>query len=319
MSHHHHHHHPHADDHHHGHHHTHGHGHHHQPTSFDRAFQIAIGLNSVFVVIEFLYGYWSNSTALLADAGHNLSDVLSLMLAWAATFMSRRRPTGRFTYGWRASSIWVAWINAALLLVACGAIAWEAIDRLSHPEPVQSVTMMVVATIGIAVNAVSAWLFARGSAHDINLKGAYLHLLADAAVSLGVVLAGWAMWATDWLWLDPLTSLVIVVVIIVGTWSLLKESVALAMAAVPSHIDLLAVETFLRQLPGVNGVHDLHIWGLSTTQSALTVHLWMPQGHPGDPFVEQVAKELNLRFKVAHSTLQIEQTDLNHRCALLDD
>lgn len=308
--------------HHHHAHHSHDHGHHahsHAGQNFNTSFTVAVGLNTAFVVIEFFYGFWAQSTALMADAGHNLSDVLGLLLAWGAASWSKRSPQGRYTYGWRASSILVAWMNAVLLLVACGAIAWEAVMRLSAPVPVQSMTVMVVAAVGIAVNAVSAWMFMKGSAHDLNLRGAYLHLLADAAVSLGVVLAGVGMAYTGWNWLDPMTSLVIVVVIVAGTWGLLKESFALALAAVPSHIDLQAVTQFLSDTEGVAQITDLHIWAVSTTDTALTAHLLMPQGHPGDAFIASLTKKLHQRFNISHCTLQIVQTDGPQRCALLDD
>jgi cobalt-zinc-cadmium efflux system protein len=285
----------------------------------NRAFQVAVGLNTAFVVIEFFYGYWADSTALLADAGHNLSDVLSLVLSWGAASLTKLSPRGRYTYGYASSSIWVAWFNALLLLVACGAIAWEAIERLHAPVPVQTTTVMLVAGIGIVINAVSAWLFAQGSEHDLNLRSAYWHLLADAAVSLGVVVAGWMMAQTGWLWLDPVTSLIIVVVIVWGTWGLFKESMALALAAVPAHIQIDEVKQCLLSYPGVSQVHDLHVWGLSTTHTAMTAHLVMPEGHPGDAFVQTISLELNERFKIAHCTLQIEIEGIEHRCVLVDD
>lgn len=297
--------------------HSHHHGHHHEnPNKHGRAFAIAIALNTVFVVIEMSYGFIANSTALMADAGHNLSDVLGLLLAWGAAILSRKAPSVRFTYGLRSTSILAAMANAMLLLVACGAIALEAIERISAPPAVAGLTVTVVAGIGIVVNGLSAWLFVKGSKGDLNIRGAYLHMAADAVVSLGVVIAGLAMLLTGWYWLDPVISLVIVAVILIGTWGLLRESVQLALSAVPPHIDVPAVETYLRQCAGVTEVHDLHIWALSTTESALTVHLVMPAGYPGDGFIDEVAHTLEERFSLQHSTLQVEQGTTDHSCAL---
>jgi cobalt-zinc-cadmium efflux system protein len=303
-------------DHHAGHGHAGGHHHHGDPSKQGRAFIVAIALNSIFVAVEFGYGYAANSTALMADAGHNLSDVLGLFLAWAAVVVGRRAPNERFTYGLRSTSILAALGNAMLLLVACGAIGWEAMQRFSQPPAVASVTVMVVAAIGIVVNGISAWMFVKGSAGDLNIRGAYLHMAADAAVSLGVVLAGLVMLFTGWYWLDPLVSLLIVAVILIGTWGLLRESMHLALNAVPPHIDLPAVSGFLRKIPGVTDIHDLHIWGMSTTESALTVHLVMPAGYPGDAVIDGITQALNQRFSVHHSTLQIEQGTTQHACSL---
>jgi cobalt-zinc-cadmium efflux system protein len=294
-------------------------GHHHHPVDPTRhggAFVVAIALNSIFVAVEFGYGYAANSTALMADAGHNLSDVLGLVMAWAAVVVGQRTPNERFTYGLRSTSILAALANAMLLLVACGAIGWEAVQRFSQPPAVSSVTVMVVAAIGIVVNGISAWMFLKGSADDLNIRGAYLHMAADAAVSLGVVLAGLAMLVTGWYWLDPLVSLVIVAVILIGTWRLLRESLHLALNAVPPHIDLSAVAEYLRCLPDVTDIHDLHIWGMSTTESALTVHLVMPAGYPGDAVIDGITRALEQRFAVHHSTLQIEQGTTSHACSL---
>jgi cobalt-zinc-cadmium efflux system protein len=277
---------------------------------------IAIVLNSVFVVLEFSYGFIAQSTALMADAGHNLSDVLGLVLAWSAMMMARRQPSARFTYGLGSSSILAALANAMLLFVACGAIGWEAVQRFSQPPEVAGITVMVVAGLGLVVNGVSAWLFMRGSQDDLNIRGAYLHMAADAAVSLGVVIAGAVMWLTGWYWVDPALSLLIVVVILVGTWGLLRESVKLALNAVPQGVDLPAVADYLLHLPGVSAIHDLHIWGMSTTQSALTVHLVMPAGYPGDAAVDAISQALRERFAVQHSTLQVEQGTTEHACSL---
>ena len=299
-----------------GHSHAGGHHHHAAPTDAGKAFFIAIALNSVFVVVEFGYGFIANSTALMADAGHNLSDVLGLGLAWAATWLGRRSPSERFTYGLRSSSILAALANAMLLFVACGAIGWEAFQRITQPPAVSGMTVIAVAAAGIVVNGLSAWLFFKGSKGDLNIRGAYLHMAADAAVSLGVVVAGVVMLVTGWYWLDPVISLVIVTVILVGTWGLLRESAHLALDAVPPHIDVAAVASYLETLPGVTGLHDLHIWGMSTTESALTVHLVMPAGYPGDSVMDSITQTLAERFSIHHSTLQVEQGTTQHACSL---
>lgn len=302
--------------------HTHAHapgaGHVHAPASFGTAFAIGIGLNSVFVVVEAIYGYTSGSMALVADAGHNLSDVLGLMAAWTAAVLSKRAPSPRFTYGLRGSSILAALFNAVFLLVAVGAIAWEAIQRLFVPEPVAGVTVMVVAGIGIVINGVTAWLFASGSKGDLNIRGAYLHMVADAAVSAGVVLAGLLIIYTGWSWLDPLTSLVISGLIVWGTWGLLRDSTAMSLSAVPRGIDPHAVREYLERCPGVVQVHDLHIWPMSTTEIALTCHMVIPAGTPGDGYLVEVANRLHRDFGIEHATIQIE-TDPNLPCALEPD
>jgi cobalt-zinc-cadmium efflux system protein len=297
--------------------HHHGLGHHHgDPSRQGRAFLVAIALNAVFVTLEFVYGYIANSTALIADAGHNLSDVLGLMVAWAAAMLARRPPNQRYTYGLRSSSTLAALANAMLLVLASGAIAWEALQRFSHPPEIAGWTVTIVAAIGIVVNGVSAWLFMSGSKTDLNLRGAYLHMAADAAVSLGVVIAGIAMMMTGWYWLDPAVSLLIVAVILISTWGLLKQALQLALAAVPAHVDASAISRYLQQCPGVQEIHDLHIWGMSTTESALTVHLVMPQGYPGDLFMDNITDTLKTRFSVQHSTLQVEQGTTEHHCTL---
>ena len=278
----------------------------HAPASFGTAFAIGIGLNLTFVAVEFGYGVLANSVALMADAGHNLSDVLGLVIAWMASVLTRRAPSSRYTYGLGGSSILAALFNAMLLLVAVGAIAWEAVLRLFHPEPVASGTVMIVAAVGIVVNGVTAALFASGRKGDLNIRGAFLHMIADAAVSAGVVVAGLVILYTGWLWLDPLASLVIVGVIVWGTWSLLRDSLAMSVDAVPASIDPQAVRSYLASCAGVTAVHDLHIWPLSTTESALTAHLVFPGGHPGDEFLAVAASELRQRFGIGHTTLQIE-------------
>lgn len=297
--------------------HSHGGGHHHgDPNNHGRAFVIAIALNTTFVVIEFVFGFIANSTALMADAGHNLSDVLGLLLALGAAILGRKTPSERYTYGLRSTSILAALANAMFLLVACGAIAWEAMQRFSQPPVVAGLTVTLVAGIGIMINGLSAWLFVKGSKGDLNIRGAYLHMLADAAVSLGVAVAGIAMMFTGWYWFDPVISLVIVTVIVINTWGLLRESVQLALSAVPPHIDVSAVGNYLRQCPGVIDIHDLHIWGMSTTESALTVHLVMPEGYPGDAFMDDIMQTLKVRFFIQHSTLQVEQGTTDHACIL---
>jgi cobalt-zinc-cadmium efflux system protein len=313
--------HPHAtnDSHAHTHDHGHAHGHEHShgdPATQGRAFAIAIFLNSAFVAVEFGYGFLAHSTALMADAGHNLSDVLALVLAWGAAILSRKAPSNRFTYGLRSSSTLVALANAAFLLVACGAIGWEALQRFWSAPEVNTLTVITVATIGIVVNGLSAALFMQGSKGDMNIRGAYLHMAADAAVSLGVVVAAVLIRYTGWNWLDPLTSVLIVAVIIYGTWGLLRESLHLALNAVPRQVDTHAVENYLKGLDGVSSIHDLHVWGMSTTESALTVHLVMPQGYPGDHFMDDITHTLRHRFALLHSTIQIEQGTTQHVCAL---
>jgi len=311
----------HEHDHDHGH--SHGFGHHHQhtpPADAGRAFVLAISVNTAFVAIEFIYGFIANSTALMADAGHNLSDVLGLMLAWGAAHFAKRAPTHRFTYGLRGSSILAAFLNALLLLVACGAIGWEAVLRFAHPEPVAGTTVSVVAGIGVLVNGFSAWLFMSGSKNDINVRGAYLHMAADAALSLGVVVAGLVVMYTGWSWLDPAVSLVIVLIIVAGTWSLMKESVQMALAGVPAGVDAGKINSFLATRPGVTEVHDLHIWAMSTTENALTAHLVMPGGYPGDAVIDEVVAQLRADFSIHHCTLQVEQGTTKHSgCALREE
>ena len=295
-----------------------GHAHAHAPASFGKAFAIGIALNLGFVVIEALYGLLSNSMSLLADAGHNLSDVLGLGVAWLGAVLAQRAPTARFTYGLRGSSILAALFNAVFLLVTVGGLSWEAIRRLGTPEPVAGLTMMAVAAIGILVNAVTAWLFAAGRNDDINLKAAFLHMASDALVSVGVLAAGLVILLTNWLWVDPVVSLVINGVIVWGTWGLLRDSVGMSMAAVPPQIDPAAVRRLLSGRAGVVDVHDLHIWAMSTTENALTCHLVMPDGHPGDMFLNDLCSDLAERFRINHTTVQIE-VDPHIACALAPD
>ena len=291
----------------HGHdHHGHGSGHSHAPASFGYAFAFGILLNGGFVIGEFIYGLIINSVALLADAGHNLFDVLGLLAAWSAYILAKRAPTSRYTYGFKSSTILAALFNCVLLLVAVGAISWEAVQRLRAPVEVPGFWVMVVAGIGIFTNGATALVFMRGRQDDINIRGAYLHMAGDAAVAAGVVIAGFLMIKTGWLWLDPLTSLVIVAVIVWSSWSLMIEALAMSMKAVPSKISPDEVRKFLASQRGVAAVHDLHIWATSTTDTALTAHLVMPGGHPGDQFLAMICSELEHHHGIGHSTLQIE-------------
>lgn len=299
--------------HHHGHQHGHGHAHQH---GHSRAFALGVALNLGFVAAEWTFGILANSLALVADATHNLGDVLGLLLAWGAAALARRRPSARFTYGLRGASILAALANAMLLLMIIGGIAWEALQRFGQPANVGGVTVMVVAGLGVLVNGLTAWLFVAGSKSDLNIRGAYLHMLADAAVSLGVVLAGAAVVLTGWAWLDPLISLVLVLVIAVGTWGMLRDSLRLAVQAVPESIESGAVRTFLLAQEGVSEVHDLHIWGMSTSENALTAHLVCPLGHPGDDRLHQLAAEINSQFGIHHITIQIETGQSSVPCGL---
>jgi cobalt-zinc-cadmium efflux system protein len=293
-------------------------GHAHAPTSFGMAFAIGITLNTVFVIIEGGYGILSNSMALLADAGHNLSDVLGLAVAWIAAILANRPPSARYTFGFKSSTILAALFNAVFLLLAVGAIGWEAILRLFNPEPVAGKTVMIVAAVGILINGITAWLFASGRKGDINIRGAYLHMASDAAVSAGVVAAGFVMLYTGWLWLDPIVSLAIVAIIVWSTWSLLRESLAMSLKAVPANIDAAAVRTFLEKQKGVTAIHDLHIWPMSTTDAALTAHLLIPGGHPPDSFLMEICSELRKHHGIGHATLQVE-TDPATACDLEPD
>ncbi|WP_293914331.1 cation diffusion facilitator family transporter [Deinococcus sp.] len=294
----------------------HSHGHSHAPADFGRAFIVGIGLNTVFVIFELVYGTLAKSLSLVADAGHNASDVLGLLLAWGAYLAAKRRPSQKHTYGLRRSSILASLTNAVLLLVALGAIIWEALGRFYNPAPVAGGTVIWVATLGIVINGVTAYLFASGRGGDLNLRGAYQHMFADALVSAGVVVAGVVILLTGWNWLDPAVSLVLAAVILYGTWGLLRESLNLALDAVPEGVNLDGVRRFLVAQPGVSGVHDLHVWGLSTTETALTVHLVMPGGLP-DEGLQHLRHELHEQFGVEHATVQIEQGRV--ACDLLSD
>jgi len=300
----------------HGHTHSHGHHHSHAPADFNRAFAVGVVLNTGFVLVEAAYGFLANSLALLADAGHNLGDVLGLLLAWGAAVLVKRRPTARRTYGLKRSSILASLINAVLLLVAVGMIVWEAVQRLARPEPVAETTVIWVAAIGIVINTATALMFRAGSKNDINVRGAFLHMAADAAVSLGVVIAAALVIVTGWLWLDPAVSIAIAVVITAGTWSLLAASVNLALDAVPQNIDPQAIDAYFAALPGVTEVHDLHIWAMSTTEVALTAHLVRPGAGLDDALLGRVCHDLQQKFGIGHVTVQIEAGDPDNACRL---
>jgi len=294
----------------HGHDHRHhGHGHAHAPADFGRAFGIGILLNIAFVAVEATYGFIAGSMALLADAGHNLSDVLGLAVAWIGATLAKRPPSRRFTYGLRGSTILAALANALLLIAATGAIVLEAVQRLASPPAVAGGTVIAVAAVGVVINLATAMLFVRGRKGDINIRGAYLHMAADAAVSAGVVVAGLAIMWSGARWIDPVTSLVIAAVILWSGWGLMKEALAMSVAAVPRGIDIDQVEHALAAMDGVAAVHDLHVWSMSTTETAMTAHLLVPAGHPGDLFLARVQQAMRDRFGIDHATVQIEVGD----------
>jgi len=301
-----------------GHDHAHGGGHSHQhaPGNVGRAFAVGIVLNFGFVIVEGVYGGLSHSMALVADAGHNLGDVLGLVLAWGATLLARRKPTKRRTYGFRSSTIIASLANAIVLLVAVGGIAWESVRRLFDPEPVAGKTVIVVALIGVVINAGSAALFMADRKGDLNVRSAFLHLATDALLSLGVAVAGGVMLFTGWRWLDPVVSIVLSIVILVSTWRLLRDAVNLVLDAVPEGIDPDKVRAYLAGLPGVLEVHDLHIWAMSTTETALTAHLIMPNASCHPKFLHEVCGELHKRFEIEHSTLQVEAPEAPDPCRL---
>lgn len=284
------------------------HDHHsHATANLGRAFAIGVTLNIAYVIAQIIFGILAHSLALLADAGHNFGDVLGLLLAWAAIYLSKTQATARRTYGLGRSSILAALGNAILLLVAVGGITWEAIRRFANPGETNGQTVLVVAALGIVINGMTALLFSRGRKHDLNIMGAFLHMAADAAVSAGVVIAGLIIIFTDWHWIDPITSLLINAVIIWGTWGLLRHSLAMALDMVPANVDPIEVRNYLQTLNGVTAVHDLHIWPLSTTRIALTVHLEMPDGSGSDEFLHAVCEHLHTTFGIEHSTIQVEQ------------
>ena len=279
------------------------------PPGRGRRFVLGIMLNAGFIVAEVLYGLKANSLMLLADASHNTVDVLALCIAWGATLLAQRKPSATFTYGFQSASIIALLTNTLFLMLVVGGIGWEAIQRFFSPEIPAPITVMVVATFGIIVNGITAWLFYHDSKHDLNSRGIFLDMTADAAISLGVVCSGLVLLKTGWWWFDPFICLVISAVIIISTWRLFKSAIRLAMHAVPEHVEVAKVKKYLRGLEGVSHVHDLHIWGMSTTEAALSVHLVMPGGHPGDAFIWKLESDLDEIFKINHSTIQIEVGD----------
>lgn len=299
-------------------HHGHPHGHGAQARQHDLAFAAGIALNSAFVVLEIAYGVAAHSTALVADAIHNLGDVAGLALAWFASWLARRAPGPRFTYGLRSSTILAALANAVLLLLACGGLALEAMQRLRAPIAIEGQTVIWVALAGVCVNAVTALFFFRDRHHDLNLRGAYLHMATDALVSLGVAISGYAILRSGWYWLDPATSIAILAVILAGTWGLLRDSALLSLHAVPAHLDSAPIAGFLENQAGVSGVHDLHVWALSTTEVALTAHLVMPGGHPGDDWLNSLAHSLTHAYGIRHATFQVETGVQGHACTLVE-
>ncbi|MFZ1317832.1 MAG: cation diffusion facilitator family transporter [Candidatus Nitrotoga sp.] len=291
------------------HHHSHSHA-----ANYGRAFAIGIALNVMFVVVETIYGWQADSLALLSDAGHNLSDVLGLLVAYGGLYLARLRPNQKHTYGLGRATILAALFNAMILLIAIGGIVWEAVGRFSHPVPIQGGIVMLVAAIGVVINGITAWLFMSGNKTDLNVRGAFLHMAADALVSLGVVIAGAMFIWTGWAWLDPAISLVIAVVILWSTWDLLRQSVHLSLDGVPVSIQLDKVKNYLVAQPNVIEVHDLHVWAMSTSEIALTAHLVVRDGHPGNEFLCRVAEELHDNFTIGHVTIQIELD--KHHCSL---
>ena len=295
------------------------HGRAHVPASFGKAFAIGLVLNLSFVVAEWMYGASANSLALMADAAHNLGDALALLLAWMAIGLAKRAPSPRFTYGLRGSSILAALLNAAALMLITGALGWEALRRLSNPAPVEGSVVIWVALVGVAVNGVTAWLFMKGGKKDLNLRGVYLHMAGDAAVSLAVAVAGAVVLFTGWFWLDPALTLVVSGVILWSSWALLRQSLGLALQAVPEGIEQPAVRELLAGLPGVANVHDVHVWAMSTSENAMTAHLVVPGRHPGDEFLRYAAALLEERFGIHHATLQVEIADTAKACVFEPD
>ncbi len=292
------------------------HHHHHVVSNHNRSFAIGVALNTLFVIIEASYGFAAQSLALIADAGHNLSDVITLLLAWGASYLATKRPTENQTYGLRKATVLASLLSAALLLVALGGIAWEAIGRLFTPQPVVGKVIIVVAAIGVVINTLTALLFAAGQKHDINIRSAYLHMAADAGISLGVVIAGVAILLTGWLWLDPLISLLIVLVILIGAWRLFKDSIKLSVDVVPPGIDIAAIKEYLTGLDSVSSIHDLHIWALSTSETALTVHLVTTNDLIDNAFLRQVQVYLHDTYDIEHATIQLENNNNEVNCTL---
>lgn len=290
------------------------HNHNHTHHQHGKAFAIGIGLNLIFVAVEVFYGFAANSSALMADAGHNATDVLSLVFAWTAAWLAARKPKGRYTYGLRRTTILVSILNALLLFGAMFIIGWDAFDKFIHPQPVGGTQVMVVAGIGVIINTITALLFMKGQKEDLNIRGAFLHMAADAAVSVGVVVAGLLIFFTDKQWIDPLISLLIILIIFYSAWRLFIDSINLALDAVPKNIDVEEIFSFLMSHEGVSDVHDLHIWAISTTQVALTAHLIMPQGG-NDDFLSSLQHDLEHQFNIGHTTFQIELSAIDNQCA----
>ena len=291
-----------------------GHDHHHAPKDFHAAFAGGIALNVAFVAIEAFYGWKVQSLALLADAGHNLSDVIGLVLAWGGALAGRLRPDARHTYGWKRATILAAFVNALLLLVAMGSLGWEAVQRLQEPQTIEGKTVMAVAGVGIVVNTLTALMFLRGRDHDLNIRGAFQHMAADALVSAGVVVAGGLSLGFGWTWIDPVTSLLIAAVIVFGTWCLFQQSLHLLFDGVPDGVDLHAVQALLESLPGVARVHDLHVWAMGTSDIAMTAHLVMPDGNADDAFLQHATAQLHDRFAIEHVTLQVVRVPFTTSC-----
>ena len=290
------------------------HHHHHAAPDYSRAFAVGVALNIIFVVIEVAYGVMANSLALITDAGHNLSDVLGLLLAWGATYLAGKKPSRRRTYGYSRATILASMFSGLLLLAAVAVISWEAINRFFTPSEPVGQTIMIVAGIGVLINSITAWFFVSGKDHDLNIRGAYLHMAADALVSLGVVISGFVIWKFGLKWFDPLSSLLIAAVILWSTWGLLRDSLNLAVDAVPRDIDPEVIRKWLSDQPDVEGLHDLHIWPISTTQTALTAHLLMPEPPADDEFLHDLAMQLQKMFKISHATFQIERGNGDHPC-----
>jgi len=293
---------------------AHHHHHHHAAPDYNRAFAIGVALNIIFVVIEVFYGVMANSLALITDAGHNLSDVMGLLLAWGASYLAQKQPSLRRTYGYSRATILASMFSGLLLLAAVVVIAWEAINRFITPSEPAGQTIMIVAGIGVVINTATAWLFVSGKDHDLNIRGAYLHMAADALVSLGVVVSGFVIWKFGLKWFDPMSSLLIALVIFWSTWGLLRDSLNLAIDAVPRGMDPAEVRNWLSAQPGVEDMHDLHIWPMSTTETALTAHLQMSDPPEGDEFLHHLASQLQEKFRISHATFQIERGDGNHPC-----
>lgn len=287
--------------------HDHNHSHTHEVKDFGKAFAIGIALNVVYIVVEVIYGLILNSLALIADAGHNLSDVLGLVIAWVASYLVKKSATEKYTYGLKKSSVLAAFLNAMILMVAIGIIIWEAIGRFVEPQQIEGSKIMIVAGIGVVINAATAFLFFSGRKQDLNIKGAFLHMAADAGISLGVVIVGLVLTFTDLYWLDPVVSIVIALIIFFGTWDLLKDSTNLALDAVPKDIDKEGVEDYLNSLPVIESFHDMHIWAMSTTETALTVHVVAKEDCRNNELINKICEELRDKFKIVHTTIQIEK------------